>query len=166
MSSLLIALLSVAVVAIGLVAGYVFGYANSVMPGMRKADDRTFVAANQRLNEAVHNPIFMAASNAGPLSLLVALGVQILHFHTVGLIVLIAGSLISYGATLFVTLTLNVPLNNRIIGLGDILDDAKSLQQARWEFERKWTRMNLVRTYTTVVSFILAIGALIVAVST
>ena len=44
----------------GLMAG-VFGlYSNAIMPGLRRTDDRTFVAAFQSIDRAIINPAFMA----------------------------------------------------------------------------------------------------------
>ena len=49
-----------AAMTMGLMAG-VFGiYANAIMPGLRRTDDRTFVAAFQSIDRAIINPAFMA----------------------------------------------------------------------------------------------------------
>jgi uncharacterized membrane protein len=49
-----------ATMAMGLTAG-VFGiYGNAIMPGLRRTDDRTFVAAFQSIDRAIINPAFMA----------------------------------------------------------------------------------------------------------
>jgi uncharacterized membrane protein len=52
--------LIVATMATGLMAG-VFGlYAHTVMPGLGRTDDRTFVDAFQSIDRAIINPLFMA----------------------------------------------------------------------------------------------------------
>jgi uncharacterized membrane protein len=49
-----------ATMAMGLMAE-VFGmYGNAIMPGLRRTDDRTFVAAFQSIDRAIINPAFMA----------------------------------------------------------------------------------------------------------
>ena len=49
-----------ATMTMGLMAG-VFGiYSNAIMPGLRRTDDRTFVAAFQSIDRAIINPAFMA----------------------------------------------------------------------------------------------------------
>jgi uncharacterized membrane protein len=54
------AVLSAAVLTMGLMAG-VFGlYAHTIMPGLRHTDDRTFVGAFQSTDRAIINPWFMA----------------------------------------------------------------------------------------------------------
>ena len=48
-----------ATLTMGLMAG-VFGiYGNAIMPGLRRTDDRTFVAAFQSIDRAIINPVFM-----------------------------------------------------------------------------------------------------------
>ena len=49
-----------ATVIMGLMAG-VFGlYSNTIMPGLRTTDDRTFVGSFQAVDRAIINPLFMA----------------------------------------------------------------------------------------------------------
>jgi hypothetical protein len=56
---LLEVVLIAATMAMGLMAG-VFGiYGNAIMPGLRRTDDRTFVAAFQSIDRAIINPVFM-----------------------------------------------------------------------------------------------------------
>ncbi|GAB3996954.1 DUF1772 domain-containing protein [Glycomyces albus] len=45
--------------ALGLMAGVFFAYSMSVMPGLARADDRTFVAAFQAIDRAIINPVFL-----------------------------------------------------------------------------------------------------------
>src|SRR5437763_15310748 len=59
MTLLRISTLIGATLTMGLVAGAFALYAHSVMPGLRKTDDRTFVAAFQQLDRAIINPWFM-----------------------------------------------------------------------------------------------------------
>jgi hypothetical protein len=54
------AVLIAATLTVGPMAG-VFGiYSNAIMPGLGRADDRTFVAAFQSIDRAIINPAFMA----------------------------------------------------------------------------------------------------------
>src|SRR5436309_15698665 len=54
-----------ATLTMGLVAGAFALYAHSIMPGLRKTDDRTFVAAFQQLDRAIINPWFMITAFGG-----------------------------------------------------------------------------------------------------
>jgi uncharacterized membrane protein len=44
-------------------------YADTIMPGLRKTDDRTFVAAFQHIDRAIINPWFMITAFGGALVL-------------------------------------------------------------------------------------------------
>src|SRR5437870_5450057 len=54
------AALIAATMTMGLVAGVFALYANTIMPGLRRTDDRTFVGAFQSIDKAIINPWFMA----------------------------------------------------------------------------------------------------------
>jgi uncharacterized membrane protein len=57
----------------GLVAGVYVFYAHTVMPGLGRAGDRTFVAGFQALDRAIVNPWFMVSAFLGaPVLTLVA----------------------------------------------------------------------------------------------
>ena len=103
----------------GLMAG-VFGlYSNAIMPGLRRTDDRTFVAAFQSIDRAIINPVFMATFlGALVLTALTAL----LHFtgEARSLLPWIVAALVLYLVVFVVTIRVNVPRNNEIKAAGDV----------------------------------------------
>src|SRR6266702_4425488 len=74
MTLLRVSTLMGATLTMGLVAGAFALYAHSIMPGLRKTDDRTFVAAFQQLDRAIINPWFMITAFGGALVLTLAAG--------------------------------------------------------------------------------------------
>ena len=105
------AVLIAATLTTGLMAG-VFGiYSNAIMPGLRRTDDRTFVAAFQSIDRAIINPAFMATF-LGAL-VLTALA-AVLHFAGEGrpLLPWIVAAIILYFLVFVVTIRVNVPRNN------------------------------------------------------
>src|SRR5690349_12825436 len=62
----------------GLAAGVYLFYAHTVMPGLGRTNDRTFVAGFQALDRAIVNPWFMATAFLGAPILTVA--AALLHF--------------------------------------------------------------------------------------
>ena len=61
-----------ATVSMGLVAG-VFGlYAHTIVPGLARTDDRTFVGAFQSIDRAILNPWFLGGGFIGALAFIVA----------------------------------------------------------------------------------------------
>src|SRR5918994_824860 len=53
--------LAAATLTTGLMAGLYYAYAISVMPGLSRTDDRTFVSAMQQINVAIINPWFFVS---------------------------------------------------------------------------------------------------------
>ena len=103
-----------AVLTTSIVAGIVFAYSNSVMPGLRKSDDRTFVLSVRHLTSSVANPIFLITSNG---ALIAQIGFVVLAVYLQQFDKVILGSiaLIGYIATLLITFLGNLPLNRAII---------------------------------------------------
>lgn len=147
----------VATASMGLVAGIVLAYANSVMPGLRTASDRTFVEACQRVNTAIHNPLFMVLSNAALVFVAAAAVLHVIEGSTreVGFTI---GAVACYVVTLALTFAVNIPLNNALIGAGDP-DSIDDLVAVRTRFERPWNRMNVARTAACTAAFCLLLLA-------
>jgi hypothetical protein len=53
--------LGLAALTTGLMAGVYYAYACSVMPGLARTGDRTFIDAMQQINVAIQNPVLFAA---------------------------------------------------------------------------------------------------------
>ena len=112
------AVLVLAALSMGLMAG-VFGlYANTIMPGLRRTDDRTFVGAFQSIDRAIINPLFLATF-VGPL-VLSGLGV-LLHLADDERSVLpwCAAAFVLYLLVFIITAAVNVPLNDGLKSAGD-----------------------------------------------
>jgi uncharacterized membrane protein len=146
------AVLVAATMTVGLVAGVFALYAHTIMPGLRRTDDRTFVAAFQSIDRAIINPWFMASFFGG----LVLTGLAaVLHLGADQRPVLpwTAAAFVLYLAALVITLAVNVPRNDAIKGAGDP-DRIGDLAAVRQRFdEARWAAWNLVRTLATTAAF-------------
>jgi uncharacterized membrane protein len=147
-----------AAISTGLTAG-VFGlYAHTIMPGLAKTDDRTFVGAFQSIDRAIINPWFLAGGFFGALvSTLAAtisnLGRDVLPWT--------AAALLLYLVAVAITIAINVPLNDAIKAAGDP-DRISDLSAVRTQFnETRWTTWNLVRMVTSTAAFALLTWALV-----
>ncbi|KAB8183001.1 DUF1772 domain-containing protein [Nonomuraea phyllanthi] len=146
----------------GLVAGVCGLYQHTIMRGLARTDDRTFVSAFQAIDRAIMNAWFMI----GFMGALVFTGLAtVLHLAQdvrsvlPWLIVAFALYLVTFGLTMAV----NVPLNEAIKAAGDPAGIA-DLGEVRHEFnEAKWTAYNLVRTITTAVAFGVLCWALVIS---
>ena len=149
-----------ATLTMGLMAG-VFGiYSNAIMPGLRRTDDRTFVAAFQSIDRAIINPAFMATF-LGPLAL-TALAV-LLHVTGEGrpLLPWIVAAFVLYLVVFVITIRVNVPRNNEIKAAGDV-DRMTDLHGVRERFDAaRWIRWNHVRAFASILAFGLLAWALI-----
>jgi uncharacterized membrane protein len=133
-----------AAITLGLSAGLFYTYSASVMLGLGRSDDRTFVQAMQNINVAIVNPWFMAHF-LGALILTVATAA--LHLPEGGRPVLpwILAALALYLVAIVVTATMNIPLNNALeTARGASTPEA--LAAAREAFEGPWVRWNIVRS--------------------
>ncbi|MGH3645957.1 MAG: DUF1772 domain-containing protein [Micromonosporaceae bacterium] len=132
----------------GLMAGLFAAVSYSVMPGLRRTDDRTMVGAMRQINRAILNGWF--ALCFGGAFVFTALA-AVLHLGRAPLPWIVAG-LVLYVATLGTTFGVNVPLNNQLDAAG-VPDQASELAAVRQRFEAPWTRWNLIRTVTNLAAF-------------
>ncbi|WP_304454047.1 DUF1772 domain-containing protein [Nocardiopsis sp. YSL2] len=132
-----------AALAMGLIAGFFYAYACSVMIGLARVDDHTFIDTMQWINATVRNRWF-APGFFGALGL-TALAV-LLHLPRDGRRTLVwtVGALALYAAAFGVTMGVNVPLNEQLAAAGDpaLIDDPASVRAA---FEDRWVAWNTAR---------------------
>lgn len=140
-----------ATITVGLMAGLFYAYTCSVMPGLGRTDDRTFVGAMRRINVAILNGWF-AVCFGGALVLTVL--AALLHLHREGRPALpwIVAALVLYAVVLVITMRVNVPLNNALDAAGEP-DGVADLAAVRERFEAVWVRWNLARTVACVAAF-------------
>ena len=145
-SDALAVLLAVSTVVVGLMAGFFYAYACSVMVGLDRVDDRTFIVTMQWINATVRNAAF-APAFFGSLVLTTAAAVVAVVFARSNRGWIVAAAVL-YAAAFLVTLTLNVPLNSRLAAAGPA-DQISDLTAVRVAYEGPWVRWNLVRTGLT-----------------
>ena len=141
-----------ATVLTGLVAG-VFGlYAHTIMPGLHRTDDRTFVGAFQAIDRAIINPWFMSCF-FGALVLTGLAAALHLGPGSRGALPWILAAFVLYLATVVITLVVNVPLNDAIKAAGEP-DRIADLAEVRRNFnEAGWRAWNLVRVALNTTAF-------------
>jgi uncharacterized membrane protein len=144
------AALLAATVTNGLMAGLFAAFSYAVMPGLRRAEDGTFVEAMQRMNAAILNGWFGVCFGGAALFPAVA---ALLHLGggDRALPWILAG-LAAYVAVLVITFAVNVPLNNRL-ATADHRSAPTALAAARQGFEGAWVRWNVVRAVLSTVAF-------------
>lgn len=149
MSALRVAALIAATMTTGLMAG-VFGlYQHTVMQGLARTDDRTFVGAFQAIDRAIINPWFMASF----LGALILTAAAALLNSGRSLLPWILTALALYLAVVIITMAVNVPMNNALKAAG-APDQIPDLAAVRAGFdEARWLTWNLIRTLATTAAF-------------
>jgi uncharacterized membrane protein len=146
-----------ATITMGLVAGVFALFAHTIMPGLRKTDDHTFVAAFQQIDRAIVNPWFMTTAFAGALVLTLAAGIA---NRGAPALPWIAAAFGLYLVAVVVTTAINLPLNDAIKAAGD--PNHINVAQVRAQFhETRWAAWNLLRVATTTTAFGLLAWALV-----
>jgi uncharacterized membrane protein len=140
-----------ATISVGLMAG-VFGlYAHTIMPGLAKTDDRTFVGAFQAIDRAIINPLFIPVF-FGALILAAAAAALRIGDERRDVLPWAVAALVLYLPVVVFTLRVNVPLNDAIKAAGD--PDRIDLPAVRRDFdESRWRRWNLFRTLASTAAF-------------
>jgi uncharacterized membrane protein len=155
------AVLVLATLATGLMAG-VFGlYSHTIMPGLRRTDDRTFVGAFQSVDRAIINPWFLptylGALALTALSVLLSFGAEVR-----AVLPWLVSAFVLYLATVVVTVTVHLPRNDALKAAGEP-DHIADLSAVRQRFDEvRWTSWNLVRTLASMSAFACLAWALVV----
>ncbi|MGY1439271.1 anthrone oxygenase family protein [Streptomyces reniochalinae] len=141
-----------AVLLTGVSAGLYYGFAVAVMPGLRRAADRTFVEGMQRINAAILNGWFLLVF-VGSLALILTAGaLRLWGGGSTGTLPWIAVAAVLYLAVLVITMGFNVPLNDAL-DAGGLPRDPERLAGLRERFEGAWNRWNVVRTVCNTAAF-------------
>ncbi|MFD3939087.1 DUF1772 domain-containing protein [Streptomyces sp. NPDC058611] len=139
-----LASLIAATVSMGLVSGLFYGFSVSVMPGLKRTDDRTVIEVMQRINVAILNGWFVLGYIGAFLFTALALA---LHIPSDGREVLppLIAALVCYVVSMGVTNKVNIPLNNVLEKAGPVarIGDPAAVRRA---FEGPWARANVWRT--------------------
>jgi uncharacterized membrane protein len=151
--------LLLATLTVGMMAGIFAAFALSVMRGLGRSSDQTFVEAMRRINVEIVNPWFIFCFLGGAVFTLLALFFTVRGYpagaperDAIGWI--IAG-LVLYGLSLGVTFVVNMPLNAALAAA-----DPAEASAARKPFEKRWVQFNVIRTVTGVASFVCIAWAL------
>jgi uncharacterized membrane protein len=151
--------LLLAALTVGLMAGIFAAFALSVMRGLARTSDGTFVEVMRRINVEIMNPWFLFCFLGGAVFTLLALFFSVRGYATgdprrdaIGWMI---AAFVLYGLSVAVTVLVNTPLNGALAA-----SDPAEPAAARAPFEKRWVQFNAVRTVTAVASFICLAWAL------
>ena len=153
-----------AVLTCSLVTGFIFTYAVVVMPGFSKLDDKEFLRAFQVTDGVIQNnqPLFMLTWVGSIISVLSVIVISLLSLGLSEAWKLIVVGLIYLLGVQGVTISIHLPLNNRIQAIDINNMNNQSINEERTKFEMRWNYFNKIRTFIaffTSLSFLLILIA-------
>ena len=156
--------LVIAVLTCSLVTGFIFTYAVVVMPGFSQLDDKEFLRAFQVTDGVIQNnqPLFMLTWVGSIISVLSVIVISLLSLGLSEAWKLIVVGLIYLLGVQGVTISIHLPLNNRIQAIDINNMNNQSLNEERTKFEMRWNYFNKIRTFIaffTSLSFLLILIA-------
>ena len=131
-----------------LVAGFLFAFAVVAMPGLRSLNDREFLRAFQVMDRVIQNnqPIFMVVWVGSIVALITSALLGIGQLDGTGRLLIILAALVFLLGVQLPTITIHIPLNNKLQTLDvDTMNEAAQ-RAARENFEPRWNRWNAIRT--------------------
>lgn len=131
-----------------LVAGFVFAFAVVVMPGTATLNDGEFLRSFQVIDRVIQNnqPLFLLVWMGSVLALLAAAALGFGQLDGTGRLLMGAAVLVYLVGVQLPTITINVPLNNKVQATEIEAMDEPALAVARQNFESGWIRWNTIRT--------------------
>jgi uncharacterized membrane protein len=142
-----------ATLCVGLMAGVFVVYATTIMPGLGRTDDRTFVGAFQSIDRAISGSNWVAVFIFGAFGFTIIAGALHVGGDRWPALRWIVAALVLFATAMVITGTVNVPLNNDIKAAGDpgrIVD----LAAVREHFnEARWVRWNQIRAAANAAAF-------------
>ena len=131
-----------------LVAGFLFAFAVVAMPGMKSLGDREFIGTFQAMDRVIQNnqPLFMVVWVGSVLAVVTAATLGVGQLDAADRLLIVATALAYLFGVQLPTITINIPLNNRLQALNVETMDEGARRTAREDFEPRWNQWNAIRT--------------------
>lgn len=131
-----------------LVTGFIFTYAVIVMPGFSKLNDKDFIRAFQVTDNVIQNnqPLFMLIWIGSILSVISTIAFSIFNINADYSILIMSTGFFYLIGVQGLTISIHIPLNNKIQKIDIDKEDELKLNEVRKEFEIKWNYYNRIRT--------------------
>ena len=140
--------LIVATLLCSLVAGFLFAFAVVAMPGIGSLNDREFIRAFQVMDRVIQNnqPLFVFVWVGSVVALVTAAVLGIGQLDGAGRLLMIFAALAYLAGVQLPTVTINIPLNNKLQTLDVDAMNETTRKAARKDFEPRWNLWNSIRT--------------------
>lgn len=140
-----------------LVIGIVLSFAIIVMPGIRTLGQIDFLKSFKAMDGIIQNnqPLFMLVWLGSALALVSSTLLGIWQLQNVDLSLLILAFTIYIFGVHLPTITINIPINNRLQSLDLDATTESDLQAITELFESRWLRWNAIRTIVATLTTLL-----------
>jgi uncharacterized membrane protein len=130
-----------------LVAGFLFAFAAVVMPGIGSLDDGGFIRTFQAIDRVIQNnqPLFVFVWVGSVLALVAAAVLGLWALSGADRVLVIVAALVYLLCVQLPTVTINIPLNDKLQKLDPGTMDETMRKRARNDFEPRWNRWNAAR---------------------
>ena len=130
-----------------LVAGLLFVFALVVMPGIRSLNDPEFIRAFQVMDGIIQNnqPIFVLVWVGSVVALVTSAVLGFGQLDGAGRLLIIFATLVYLLGVQLPTVTINIPLNNKLQTLDVEAMNETTQKAARKDFEPRWNLWNSIR---------------------
>lgn len=140
-----------------LMAGLFFAWSCSVIPGLSRLQDSTYISTMQSINRAIQNPLFFFCFFGTAIFLPLCTYLQYNQPISSRFWFLLAATVIYLVGVMGVTIFGNIPLNETLDAFQLTSSTAKDIRETRANFEDSWTAFHTVRTLasTLVIVFVI-----------
>ena len=141
----------------GLMAGIFFTWSNAIKPGIGKLSDLEYLRSLQSMNRVILNKTFKALFLAAIVSVALVPVFYVSLYPSAIFWVFVLAFVVYWAGAFAVTVRGNIPLNE-LLDKTDLesisLEEMKTL---RTQIEAKWNRLNIIRSISSGVTFLLLI---------
>ena len=131
-----------------LVAGFLFAFAIVMMPGIKSLNDRDFIRAFQVIDRVIQNSqwTFVVAWVGSVVALMASAVFGFSQLDKAEFLLIFSASLTYIFGVQIPTITINIPLNNKLQAIDVNAISEIEQKAARTAFESRWNLWNSIRT--------------------
>lgn len=148
-----------------LISGLFYAWSCSVVPGLARVSDSTYLEAMQHINRAILNPVFFMSFIGTALLLPLSTWLHYGPELNARFWLLLLASVVYLAGTFGVTMFGNVPLNEALDAFNLSSATTQELAAQRARFEGPWNNLNILRTLAGIGALILIIIACLTPVA-
>lgn len=142
-----------------LMAGLFYSWSCSVIPGLSRLPDSTYISTMQSINRAIQNPLFFLSFFGTALLLPLCTYLYYNQHSSARFWLLFAATIIYLSGVMGVTIFGNIPLNETLDIFQMQTATVQEIRAVRVAFEGPWNTLNNIRALASALSIILVIIA-------